>query len=262
MLKKIFFLYFLCTTTLCHAYLKISWWTISAGGERVVEFLSEEKMFSSQRFYAYAVAGRPDEIFVTTLDSKSINGFRTGEIHGYRPPKVCVLNVKTDTEHTMDIDRFLKLDILFEDLPAGRHEDYSELSLGADPEGHGSKLVAPIQKAGKEFVAALSSERKTREKITFGIPNIIPFFGRGRWFQTEDTHSGTLFLEIFDKDLPSKPVVQLQKGFKDKWLLPSVFDVMAWAQGAAEPILVVVDHENPVKHGKERILLIRPKQEN
>jgi hypothetical protein len=153
------------------------------------------------------------------------------------------------------------LDILFEDLPAGRHEDYSELAFSADPEGHGFKLVAPIRKMDKEFVATLSSARKTTEKTTFGIPSIIPFFGRGSWLQKEEFHSGTFFLEIFDKGHPSKPVVQLQKVFKDKWLLPSVFDVATWAQGTKEPILVVVDDENPSRHRKERILLIQPQCE-
>jgi len=262
MLKKILFLGVLCTATVCHAYLEISWWTVCEGEARVIEFLSDEELFCGQHFHAYAVAGRTDEIFVTTLGEDTIDGIRTGRTQGYSPPKVYALNIKTRTAHTMALERFLELDILFEDLPVDGYEDYPEFAFGADPEGHGIGWVAPIRKMGKEFVATLSSERKTTENTTFGIPNIIPFFGRSKWFQKEESHSGTLFLEIFDKDLPFKPVAQLQKVFKDKWLLPSVFEVATWAQGTKEPILVVVDHENPVKHRKERILLIRPQEKN
>ena len=48
------------------------------------------------------------------------------------------------------------------------------------------------------------------------IPGIIPFFGRSKWFQKEESHKGTFFLEVFDKEHPSKPIVQLQKKFKLK----------------------------------------------
>ena len=258
MLKKIILLSILCTATVCHADLEISRWNVCQGEEKVIEFLSNEELFCGQRLYAYAVADRPNEIFVTSLDSDDIDGFRTGQIQGYRSPKVYVLNVRTNTAYTMAVDRFLELDILFEDLPVGRHENYAELAFGADPEGHGFKLVAPIRKMGKEYVTTLSSARKTTEKTTFGLPSIIPFFGRSGWFQKEESHSGIFFLEIFDKDHPSKPVVQLQKIFKNKWLLPSVFEMAAWAQGTEEPILVVVDDETPTKHKEARILLIRP----
>ena len=183
-------------------------------------------------------------------------------IQGGRPPKVYELNIKTRTAHTMALERFLELDILFEDLPGGGHEDYPEFAFVADPVVDGFGFVAPIRKLGKEFVATLSSERETTENISIGIPNIIPFFGRSSWVEKEESHSGTFFLEVFDKDQPSKPVVQLKKVFKDKWLLPSVSDVATWAQGTKEPILVVVDQENPGKHRKERILLIRPQQKN
>jgi hypothetical protein len=34
--------------------------------------------------------------------------------------------------------------------------------------------------------------------------------------------------------------------------------VASWTQGAKEPFLVVVDHENPIKEHRGRILVIRP----
>jgi hypothetical protein len=118
--------------------------------------------------------------------------------------------------------------------------------------------VAPIQRISKEFVATLTSARKTSKKTTFGMPGIIPFFGRQKWFQKEKSHSGTFFLEIFDKDHPSRPIVQLQKEFKDLWRLPSIFEMVNWTQSAKEPFLVVVDRENPIKERRGRILVIRP----
>jgi len=228
----------------------------------VIEFLSDKELVSGQKFSAYAVTGRTDVIFVTILDENDINGLRTGRTQGGRPPNVYELNIKTKTARIMALEHLMELDILFEGLPVGVYKDYPGLALSADPKEDDLGLVAPIRKMGKEFVATLSSEQETTENTTFSIPNIIPFFGRSKWFQKEESHSGTFFLEIFDKDHPSKPVAELQKVFKDKWLLPSVFDVAAWAQGTKEPILVVVDNENPVKHRKARILLIRPQEKN
>jgi hypothetical protein len=169
--------------------------------------------------------------------------------------KIYVLNVESRALALIELDRFLKLDIIFEDFPVRGYKKHPEINYGGNPEGH--NYVAPIQRNGKEFIATLSSLRKTSERTTFGIPNIIPFFGRSEWFQKEDSHKGTFFLEIFDREHPSKPIVQLQKKFNDLWLLPSVFEMASWTQGAKEPFLVVVDHENPIRERKGRILVFR-----
>lgn len=221
-----------------------------------MEFLSDEELFCGQRCYAYTVVDRPDEIFVSRIQKRFLLGIREGRVKGYRSPRIYALHLKTGTMSVMSLEPFLELDIVFEDLPVRRHDDFPGLKYAANTEGH--QYVAPIHKMGRDYVAALSSARETDEKTTVGVPGIIPFFGRSKWVQKEKSHSGTFFLEVFDKGHPSKPIVQLQKGFKDMWLLPSVFEVATWVQGKEHPILVVVDRENPKRTKKGRILLIRP----
>jgi hypothetical protein len=245
-------------TSVCHAFTEISRWTISTGKERVIEFLSEDiKLYCDGGCQAYTVAGRPDEIYVLSMRSDILAALIRGEVITGPFQKVYVLNLQSNTLTRMELDRFVKLDIIFEDLPVRTYHKHSELGYGGNPDGHDS--VAPIQRNGKEFIATLSSARKTSESITFGIPNIIPFFGRSEWFQKEKSYRGTFFLEIFDTKYPAKPIVQLQKTFKDLWLLPSIFEMASWAQGAKDPFLVVVDHENPIKEHRGRILVIRPR---
>ena len=65
-------------------------------------------------------------------------------------------------------------------------------------------------------------------------------------------------LEIFDSGVPSKPIVQLQKEFVDLRRLPPIQEVASWAQGAEEPILVVVDNDSTIKQRMGRILVVRP----
>jgi hypothetical protein len=243
-------------SSVCNAFSEISWWTVSTGKERVIEFISEDiKLYCHGGCHAYTVAGRPDEIYVSPLSKDALTGLRQGKVEMSHSPKVGVLNVQSRALALMELDRFLKLDILFEDFPVRDYEKHPEIKYGGNPEGHNS--VSPILRNGKEFVATLSSVRKTSERTTFGIPGIIPFFGRSTWFEKEKSLKGTFFLEIFDREHPTKPIVQLQKTFNDIWLLPSVFEMASWTQGAKEPFLVVADHENPIREKRVRILVFR-----
>jgi len=256
MLKYALILGVLFAADVCHAFSEISLWTISAGEDRVIEFQSRERLYCGNYCYSFSVAGRPDEIFVSPFREQTLSGFRRGEVQMSHSPMVYVLNLKSKSVNLMALDRFLALDIIFEDLPVRGHEAYPGLKYGGNPAGH--EYVAPIQRIGTEFVATLSSIRKTSEKTTFGIPGIIPFMGRQKWSQKEKSHSGTIFLEIFDKNHPSRPIVQLQKEFRDLGSLPSIFETASWTQGAEEPFLVVVDNESTIKKKRGRILLIRP----
>ena len=240
----------------CHASTELSLWTISAGKGHVIEFETTERLFCGNYCYAFSVAGRPDEIFISPFRKQTLTGLRQGTVNMGHPPKVYVLNLKTITVNLMDLERFLELDILFEDLPVRGYEADQDLKAGGNPAGH--KYVAPFHKMGKEYVAVLSSKRKTSEKTTFGTPSIIPFMGRQKWSQKEKSHSGTIFLEIFDKENPSTPIVQLQKEFSNLAHLPSIFEMASWTQGAREPLLVVVDNESTINKKRGRILLLRP----
>ena len=257
MFKSILFSGMLLSSGVCHAFSRISLWTIAKGETRVVEFLSEDsRIYCSNLRCSFVVVGRPDEIFVSTLRADTLSRLRLGEIQMNPSPDIYVLNLKSKTIRIIASDRFVELDIVFEDLPVSGHEDHPEFNYGGNPAGH--KYVAPIQRMGEAFYATLSSERKTSQKTTFGIPGIIPFFGREKWFQKETSHTGTFFLEIFHKEHPSDPIVQLRKEFKDLWLLPSICEMASWTQGAKEPLLVVVDNDYRTKKIKGRILLIRP----
>jgi len=256
MFKNIIIIGVLLATSVCHASDEISWWTISAGKDHVIEFLSEDINLNCHNgCKAYTVAGRSDEIFLSSLGENILTGLRQGKLKMSYSPNIYVLNQKSRAVTLIELDRFLKLDIIFEHFPVHGYEEHQEIEYGGNPEGH--DYVAPIQRKNKEFIATLSSTKETLEKTTFGIPGIIPFFGRSKWFQKEESHKGTFFLEVFDKENPSKPVVQLQKKFNDLWLLPSIFEMASWTQGAKEPFLVVVDHENPITKGRGRILVLQ-----
>jgi hypothetical protein len=257
MFKNILILGILLSASVCHAFTEISWWTFSAGEDRAIEFLSEDiDLYCHGGCKAYTVVGRPDEIFVSSIGEYALKHLRQGKVNMSHSPDIYVLNLKSRAVTLMGLDRFLKLDITFEDFPVRGYEKHPEIEFGGNPDGH--KYVASIQRKGEEFIATLSSVRKTSEKTTIGIPGIIPFFGRSKWFQKEESHKGTFFLEIFDKEHPSKPIVQLQKKFNDLWLLPSILEMASWTQGTKEPFLVVVDHENPITERRGRILVIRP----
>ncbi len=231
-------------------------WTISIGSDRVIEFQSEKRISYCNRRYAFVVAGQPDRIFLSPEDERSIKALRQGlEQMGYSPD-IFILDENTATVEAIPFEQFLKLDIVFEDLPVGGPEKYPDIDCAGDPEGH--SFNAPIRKKGREFVAVLSSDRKTFHKYSCCIPGIIPFFGRSQWIQKEPYHSGTLFLEIFDTEHPERPVARLEKTFKDVWLLPSIFDMACWVQGTEAPMLVVADNESTLKNIPGRVLLIRP----
>lgn len=256
MFKNMLILGILTSANICQAFTEMTLWTISAGAGRVIEFHSKERLFCGNYCYSFSVVGRPDEIFVSPFREHTLSGLRHGKVKVSHSYMVYVLNLKSKTIDLMELERFLGLDIVFEDFPVRGHEAHPELKYGGNPSGH--EYAAPIQRMGKEFVATLSSIRKTSEETTFGTPSIIPFLGRQKWFQKEKSHSGTFLLEIFDKGHPSRPIVQLQKEFRDLRRLPSIFEMASWTQGAEEPFLVVVDNESTINKGRGRILLIQP----
>jgi len=179
-------------------------------------------------------------------------------VHSSTSAKVYVFNLKTQTASTMRLDRFRELDIVFEDLPVGRYGDHPELKCGGEPEAH--SYVAPIRRNGQKFVATLSSKGEAAQKTTFGIPSIIPFWGRKKWFEKKTFYSGTLFLEVFDEKRPSEPIVQLQNSYRKRSYLPSILKIASWVQGSEKPSLVVVCSGNLKMRIPAKVLVIRPQQ--
>jgi hypothetical protein len=117
LVKYILFLGILFSATACHAYTEISWWTITVGEDRVVEFLSEDhRPYCGNNCYSFVVVGRPDEIFISTLRHDTISRLRRGEVQMNHSPKIYVLNLKSNMINLMELDRFLQLEMVFEDL--------------------------------------------------------------------------------------------------------------------------------------------------
>jgi hypothetical protein len=245
----------LVAASVCYAFAGDDFWTVSKGADCVTEFQSERLPYPHY-CSSYTIVGRPDEIFVSSSRKDTLMGIRRGEFKASPSGKVYVLNLKTKTASTMRLDRFLGLDILFEDLPVGGYEDHPELKYGGEPDAH--SYVAPIRRNGKGFVATLSSRGEAIQKTTFGLPSIIPFWGRKKWFEKEIFYSGTLFLEVFDEGRPSEPIVQLQKMYRDRTYLPPIFKMASWAQGSERPFLVVVCEGNRTKGIPARVFVIRP----
>ena len=80
--------------------------------------------------------------------------------------------------------------------------------------------------------------------------------GRIKFFKTGTCYGGTVFLEVFDKERPLKPIVQFGRKFRNFDVAP-VFDMpAAWVQGAETPLLIVVEKSVPEKGQKGRIFLV------
>ena len=255
MLRNGFILVILVASSVCHAFAGDDFWTISKGADYVTEFQAKPLPYPNY-CSVYTVVGRPDEIFVSSIRNDTLEGIRRGQVKTRPSQKVYVFNLKTQTASTMSMDRFQELDIVFEDLPVGSYGNYPELKYGGEPDAH--FYIAPIRRNGKKFVATLSSKGKATQKTTFGMPSIIPFWGRKKWFEKKTFYSGTLFLEVFDEKRPSEPIVQLQKSYRNRSYLPSIFKMATWAQGSERPVLVVVCSGNMNVGIPAKVLVIRP----
>jgi len=256
MAKTILIISILLTLTACHPWVDVGQWEISKGADCVLTF-HPEYISSCNYCYPFAAVGRPDEIFVSTLKAKTLSRIRQDqELRKNFSVKVNVLNLKSETVSQIELDRFLQVEIITEDFPVNRFSDYPDLNHGGEPDEH--VYVAPICKKGKEFVATLSSEHKTSDRTTFGIPGILPFMGRQSWFQKETYYSGIFFLEVFDKEKPLEPIVQLQKRFRNLENLPDINEMAKWTQGTEQPFLMAVNEGDPRSGIKGKIFLIRP----
>lgn len=255
MFKNVLILAISIAASFGHAFAGDDFWTISKGADCVTEFQPKPSLYPNY-CSSYTVVGRPDEIFVSSLREDTLLGIRRGQVQVKPSDKVRVLNLKTKTASVMRLDRFVELDIVFEELPVGRYYDHPELMCGGKPDAHA--YVAPIRRNGKEFVTTLSSKGEATEKTTFGIPSIMPFWGRKKWFEKRTFYSGTLFLEVFDTQRPSEPIVQLQKSYQNHSYLPPIFKMASWAKGSEEPYLIVICSGNPSKGIPVRVFAIRP----
>lgn len=260
MIKKILIMSILLAASGCHAGQEVGQWEISKGADCVLTFQPEYIPFSTY-YFAFAVVGSPDKIIVSGARQDGKYGSAASWQPKGRPlgKYVFALDLKSGEVSLMGWNRFLQLEVVNEIFYDELVTDYPELNYKGEPADF--HYVVPIRKKGKEFVAAASFDGKRSEKTTFGIPSILPFMGRQKWFEKDTYYSGTIFLEVFDKEKPLKPIVQFKKSVRNLDLLPMVDQTAVWTQGAEQPFLLIVESTNLLKKKKGRIFLIRPRYE-
>lgn len=247
----------LLAASVCYAGPKVGQWEISEGADCVLTFETEYIPYSVY-YYAFAPVGHPDEIMVSPKHPDYPSG--SGE---YWQPKdrpsgmyVFVLNLKSGKVSLMAVDRFLQLEFVTEVFNDKLVSAYPELNYGGKPDYF--HYVVPVRKKDNEFVVSASLDGKRKEKTTFGIPSPIPFMGRKKFFEKETYYSGTIFLEVFDRKRPLKPIVQFKKSIRNLERLPDIGEMASWTQGSEQPFLVIVERTNRLEKKKGRIFLIRP----
>ena len=243
---------FVCSV--CHADPSSEPWVMSVGTEKMKVFQTDYIPLATF-FFAYAAKDRPDEIFVSPGDITGM--FRPQEYwtpHGMPTGAyVFVLNIKTEKVSLMPFGQFRKLKTVSERFESPRPDAYPEMNTGGKMVGW-SDMVS-IRNREKAFVAAVSFDAIAREKTTFGIPSIIPFMGRQKFFQKETFYSGIVFLDVFEKGKFDVPRVQLKKRFKNFKSYPGFSDLALWVQGAGRPILVLIE-ESDRRYGKKGVFIL------
>jgi hypothetical protein len=254
---KILILAMLLAASVCHAEPEETGpWEISVGADSVISF-QPEYVPTADYCYGFTVTGRPDEAFVSPVLPGKESLAEHWQPEG-KPPGiyVFVLDLKTGQVELMAWERFLELDRIEEDASRKWSSDYKDLACQGKTER--DVWVFPIQINGKELVAATSFDSKKKVKSTFGIPSIIPFMGRQKWIEKKTTFSVTLFLEVFDRENPSTPLVQFKKRFHNHAHHATVSNLAAWVQGAEPPLLVVMESTDRSTNQNGRIFLARP----
>lgn len=228
-------------------------WEISIGADYIQTFQTEYIPDTSY-YPAFALRGRPNEIIVFPgrLDvplETNTSWQPRGLPHGLY---VFVLNIKSGEVSLLTFDWFLKQETVKENFPRKFCSKYPELSYTGKNTGY----AVVNQRKGREFIVAASCNSKTKKKTTFGIPSPMPFMGRQKFFETRTYYNGTVFLEVFEKESPLRPIVQLKQTFRNLDVAPVYGTTAAWVQGAETPLLIFVEKSIPEKEKKGKIFLI------
>jgi hypothetical protein len=169
---------------------------------------------------------------------------------------VFVLNTKTEKISLMPFDQFMELKAVSEQFESPRLDAYPQMNTGGKmvdwPE------MVSVRNREKAFVAAVSFDAKVREKTTFGIPSIIPFMGRQKFFEKDTFYSGVVFLELFEREKYDVPLVQLKKRFKSFKSYPGFSDLALWVQGAGRPVLILIEESNRRLGKRGLFILVEP----
>jgi hypothetical protein len=253
-LWRLIFVAALFVCSVCHADPSSEPWEVSAGTEKIKVFQTDYIPLATL-FFAYAAKDRPDEIFVSPGDITGMirpqeywspHGMPTGAY-------VFVLNIKSEKVSLMPFGQFRELKTVSERFESPRPDAYPKMNTGG-------KMVVlsdmvSIRNGKKPFAAAVSFDAMAMEKTTFGIPSIIPFMGRQKFFQKDTFYNGIVFLDVFEKGKFDVPRVQLKKRFKNFKNYPGFSDLALWVQGAGRPILVLIEESNR-RYGKKGVFIL------
>jgi hypothetical protein len=252
-MRKLIVTIMLLTASICNAGEVVGAWEISMGADYVQTFQMEYIPDSS--FYpTFAVRGRPDEIIVfpgrldVPLESNTPwqpQGLPLGIY-------VFVLNIKSGEVSLLTLDWFLKQEIVKENFQRKFCSKFPELSYKGEDTGY----AVVNQRKGRKYIVAASCNSTTKKKTTFGIPSPMPFMGRQKFFETRTYYSGTVFLEVFEKERPLRPIVQFKQNFRNLGVVPVYGTTAEWVQGAETPLLIFVENGIPEKGKKGKIFLI------
>ena len=257
MLLRLIFGAALLVSSVGHADPSSEPWEVSIGTEKVKVFQTDYIPLATF-FFAYAVKGRPDEVFVSTGD---ISGLIRPQEY-WTPPGlptrayVFGLNTKTEKVSLIPYGQFRELKAVSEQFGSLRPDAYPEMNTGGRMAGW-SDMVS-IRNREKTVVAAVSFDAKADEKTTFGIPSIIPFMGRQEFFEKDTFYNGTVFLDVFEKGKFDAPRVRLKKRFRNFNSYPGFSDLALWVQGTERPVLVLVEESDRRSGKKGTFILVEP----
>ncbi len=228
-------------------------WEISMGADYIQTFQTEYIPHSSD-YPAFALRGRPNEIIVfpgrLDVPLESLTSWKPRELP--LGIYVFVLDIKSGEVSLLTFDWFLKQETVKEKFQRKFCSKYPELSY----KGKNTGYAVMNQRKGREFIVAASCNSTTKKKTTFGIPSPMPFMGRQKIVETRTYYSGTIFLEVFEKERPLRPIVQFKQNFRNLSVAPVYGTTAAWVQGAETPLLIFVEKGIPEKGRKGKIFLI------
>jgi hypothetical protein len=235
-------------------------WQTALGAHRIFSFQPDYIPYR-QAFLAYAVPGNASRLIVTPIGhtTSGDNPFKWRPKNRPLGAYVYLLDLKSSQLDLLAWNKFSAFRYHREVFRSQSASKYPALRTA----GKLSKnaRVLPIKKAGREWLAVISYKSKRSVKRSFGMPSPIPFMGRQKFIEKEESYKGTIYLEVFDMTDPAEPRVQLWKNFKNWPFLPmdSKFFI-DWAINTDRPYLLLMDIKlNAAGNAMQgRIIIISP----
>lgn len=229
-------------------------WETVVGHDRV-SVITTDYVPAATFYFAYAIDGRSEEIFVATGDR---TGLFPPQVRWTPPGKnaaayVFVLNTTSSSVSLIPFERFLAMNTVSESFESLQPDQYPKMDTGGRiPD------VSGLVSMGRGTVAAVSFDTEAREKSTIGLPSLLPFIGRQDVREKMLLHEGYAYLDVFSEQQLQRPRVRLRKKIEDFESHPDFSDLAAWVEGSPQPRLVLVDRQRGRHREQARLVLIDP----